>query len=194
MDTEKQVNRRNWIEIFKYNAILSTLFFLGSTVYLSGQAQDYSFSKYTISQLSYFLNPQQLSFFNLLFIVKALLDLSFTFYIFRKFKGQLNFITAFVWLAAILSFGLIGFFPVSQFFIIHWILAICLFFFWTLSELVFARLTKSRFFTYFTNNLVLIQLTTIVLLFALNQVNALFEIVYFLLALFWLIVFIGEYM
>lgn len=191
---EPQQERKNRLEIFKYNAILSALFFLGSTFYLGGQLSDYSFTKFTISQMSYFLNPNQLSFFNLLFIIKSLLDLSFTAYVFKKFELKLNALTSAVWLIAVLSFGLIGFFPVNKFFLIHWLLAGSLFIFWTISEHVFARLTKSKGFLYLSNNLILIQLVTIILFFAFNQINAIFEIIYFLLALFWQVIFISRYL
>ncbi|MFH0979459.1 MAG: hypothetical protein V1803_00740 [Candidatus Roizmanbacteria bacterium] len=191
---ELEQERKNRLEIFKYNAILSALFFLGSTFYLGGQLSDYSFTKFTISQMSYFLNPNQLSFFNLLFIIKSLLDLSFTAYVFKKFELKLNAFTSAVWLIAVLSFGLIGFFPVNKFLIIHWVLAGNLFIFWTISEHIFARLTKSKGFLYLSNNLILIQVATIILFFAFNQINAIFEIIYFLLALFWQIIFIGRYL
>lgn len=186
--------KSNKLSIFKYNAVLSTLFFLGSTVYLSGQIPNYSFSKYTISQMSFFLNGQTLSFFNLLFIIKCLLDLSFTYYVFKHFELKLNTITSIIWLVAVLSFGLIGFFPESQFRIIHWIIAGCIFFFWTISQHVFAKLTGSKNFLYFSNNLILVEGAVMFLFFAFNQVNALFEIVYFLLIFFWQIIFISEYL
>jgi len=191
---EPQQERKNKLEIFKYNAILSALFFLGSTFYLSGQLPNYNFTKYTISQMSYFLNSNQLSFFNLLFIIKSLLDLSFTAYVFKKFELKLNALTSAIWLIAVLSFGLIGFFPVNKFFVIHWLLAGGLFIFWTISEHVFAKLTKSKGFLYLSNNLILIQAIIILLFFTFSKINAIFEIIYFLLALFWQVVFIGRYL
>jgi len=191
---EPQQERKNKLEIFKYNAILSALFFLGSTFYLSGQLPNYSFTKYTISQMSYFLNSNQLSFFNLLFIIKSLLDLSFTAYVFKKFELKLNALTSAIWLIAVLSFGLIGFFPVNKFFVIHWLLAGGLFIFWTISEHVFAKLTKSKGFLYLSNNLILIQAIIILLFFTFSKINAIFEIIYFLLALFWQVIFISRYL
>lgn len=186
--------KRNLIELFKYNAILSALFFIASTFYLGGQVKDYSFGKYTISEMSYFLNPGQLSYFNLVFIIKSLLDLSFTFYVFKKFELKLNALTSIVWLIAVLSFGIIGFFPVSQFFIIHWILAILLFTFWTISEYVFAQITKSESFTYLTNNIIVSQITVVIFSLAIGQKTAMFEIAYFILAFIWQIVFISRHL
>jgi len=135
-----------------------------------------------------------LSFFNLLFIIKSLLDLSFTAYVFKKFELKLNALTSAIWLIAVLSFGLIGFFPVNKFFVIHWLLAGGLFIFWTISEHVFAKLTKSKGFLYLSNNLILIQAIIILLFFTFSKINAIFEIIYFLLALFWQVVFIGRYL
>ncbi len=194
MEAIDEKKKNNQLELFRYNAILSALFFIASTFYLGGQIPDYSFNKYTISEMSHFLNPNQLTFFNLIFIIKSLLDLSFTYYVFKKFELKLNALTSIVWLIAVLSFGLIGFFPVHKFFIIHWILAISLFVFWTISEHVFARITKSDSFIYFTNNIVLIQVAEVIFFLAIRQKTAVFEIIYFFLALLWQIVFISRYL
>jgi hypothetical membrane protein len=190
----EETPKNSSLEIFKYNAILSALFFLTSTVYLGEKIPNYSFSRYTISQMSFFLNTNQLSFFNLLFIIKCLLDLSFTYYVFNYYKGKLSFVSSFIWMVAVLSFGLVGFFPESKFQIIHWIIAICLFLFWTISEHTMARITQSESFLYFSNNLILVQLAIVILFFALNQVNAIFEIIYFFLVFLWQIIFISRYL
>lgn len=194
METDNHQEKKSWIEVFKYNAILSAIFFLTSTFFLGSNIPNYSFTKYTISQMSYFLNPNQLSFFNLLFIVKCIIDLSFTYFVFKKFRLKLNALTSVVWIIAVLSFGLIGFFPVHKFFILHWFLAGCLFLFWTLSEYIFAKITKDNGFVLFSNNLILVQISTMILFFSFNQINAIFEIVYFILALIWQIIFIGKYL
>ena len=187
-------HHQNRLKIFKYNAILSALFFLISTVYLSGKIPQYSFSQYTISQMSYFLNNSQLSFFNLLFFIKFFLDLSFTSYVFKRFQLKFFNPTSIVWLMAVLSFGLIGFFPENRFPIFHWIIAGGIFLFWTISEHTLARITRSEGFLYFSNNLILVQLIIIVLFFAFNQINAIFEIIYFLLVFLWQIIFISRYL
>lgn len=185
---------KNRLSIFKYNAILSALLFISSSFYLGVGLKNFSFSKYTISQMSYFLDNGQLSFFNFLFFIKCLLDLSFTFYVFREFKTKLNIVTKIIWLLAVLSFGLIGFFPENKFYLIHWSVAACIFLFWTISEHFMAKITGSNRFVYFSNNLIFIQFTLIFLAFSLNWVNAIFETVYFLLVFLWLLIFIGVYM
>jgi len=185
---------KNRLEIFKYNAILSILFFIGSTFYLSRQIPNFNFSIFTISQMSYFLNPGQLSFFNLLFFIKGFMDLSFTFYVFKYFKLRIYSPTAICWLIAVLSFGLLGFFPTHQYFEIHLFLVYVMFFFWTLSEFLFAKLTENSDFKFMTNNLLIVQLALIMLFVITNNLNGVFEIVYMLFVFFWLMVFIGKYL
>ena len=194
MDELKESQQKTRIEIFKYNALLSILFFLASTVYLSRNLPNYSFSKYTISQMSFFLETRQMSFFNLLFFIKCLLDLSFTYYVFKYFRLNVFSLTAVSWLIAVLSFGLLGFFPTHQYSLVHHWIVYVLFLFWTISEFLFARLTKSESFQYLTNNLLLIQIVTIFLFIATNNFNAVFEIFYLFLVFFWLIVFISRYL
>lgn len=194
MEPDQETEKKNRIEIFKYNAILSMLFFLGSAFYLSSTIPNFSFSTFTISQMSYFLDQNRLSFFNLLFIIKCFMDLSFTLYVFRYFKLPIYSLTAICWLAAVLSFGLLGFFPTHQYLYIHISLVYVLFFFWTLSEFLFAKLTKNEDFIYLTNNLLLIQLATIFLFITTHNFNGIFEIVYMFLVFFWLMIFIGRYL
>jgi len=191
---EENDKKKGSLEIFKYNIILSALFFLTSTVYLSNQIPNYNFDKYTISQMSRFLDNKQLSFFNLLFIIKCLLDLSFTQYVFNYYKGKLNFFSSLVWLIATLSFGLIGFFPVHQYKMIHWLLAGSLFLFWTITQHIFSKITGSEKFEYFTNNLILIQFLTVILFFVFSKINGVFEIVYFFFIFIWQILFISLYL
>ncbi|KKQ24384.1 MAG: hypothetical protein UW82_C0029G0004 [candidate division WWE3 bacterium GW2011_GWC2_44_9] len=187
-------NRQTRLKIFKYNAILSILFFLSSTFYLSGQIENYSFSKYTISAMSRFLTEDKLSYFNAVFFIKSFLDLSFTFYVFKYFRLYVFSPTAVSWLIAVLSFGLLGFFPAHQFKEIHLAIVYVLFFFWTISEFLFAKLTKNEGFQFLTNNLLLIQIITIFLFVLTNNFNAIFEIFYLFLIFFWLIVFISRHL
>jgi len=190
----KEQKNKSRIEIFKYNVILSALFFLASTFYLGSKIPNYNLSKYTISQMSFFLTAGQLPFFNLIFIIKCLLDLSFTWYVFKKYELKLNTITSFIWLMAVLSFGLIGFFPESKFRMTHWIIASCIFLFFTISQHVFAKITKHEGFEYFSNNLIVIQLLVVVLFFAFSKINGIFEIIYFLLVFIWQLIFISRFL
>lgn len=190
METKKS----RFIEIFKYNAILSILFFIGSSFYLSTQIQEYNLSTFTISAMSRFLKEGGLSFFNSMFFIKAILDLTFAYYVIKHFKLKIYHPAAISMLIAILSFGLLGFFPSNQYRQIHLFLVYVIFLFWTLLEYLFARLTNDDSFAYLTNNLLLIQLVSGLMFLATNNFNAVFETLYMFFVFVWLINFISRFL
>ncbi len=191
MKESKSVNR---LTIFKYNAILSILFFLSSTFYLGIQIKNYSFTDYTISQMSYFLSKDQLSIFNLLFFIKCFLDLSFAYYIFKFYNLRLKTLPAAVLLVAILSFGLLGFFSVNQFPLIHLIIFIITFFSWISSQYTLSKLTNDENFIHFSKILILFESVLANLFLFLNYFNAISESIFILLVFLWLSIFIGRYL
>lgn len=181
--------RKSRIELFKYNVILSSLFFFSSIFYLGLELKNFPFRHLTFSAMSIFLTERQLYVFNSLFFAKALLDLSFVFYVFKKFSTKINLLTKILWLLAVLTFGLIGFFPLHLFYYTHWLLVTLMFFFWTILEPVMARSTKSQSFIRFSNRLIFIQIGLVLIAFIFNWINAVFETIYFLLVFLWLIIF-----
>lgn len=185
---------KNQLTIFKYNAILSILFFLSSTFYLGVQIKNYNFSDYTISQLSYFLNNNQLSVFNFLFFIKSFLDLSFAYYVFKFYNVRLKTLPAITLLIAILSFGLLGFFPASKFTLIHLTIFITTFFSWIFSQFTLARLTNDENFIHFSKILILFESILANAFLFFNYFNAISETVFCLLIFLWLTIFIGRYL
>lgn len=183
-----------WIKIFKYNAVLSAIFFLMSTFFMGAQLKDFSFTDNTLSQISFFLDKNQLPFFNFLFFAKCFLDLSFIYYVFKYYNLQVKTFTAAVWLIAVLSFGLLGFFPTHQYPIIHLMLFVITFFSWTFSQYALAKLTNDVDFVNFSKKMILVQSITANIFLFLNYFNAVSETVYYLLIFFWLIIFIGRYL
>lgn len=187
-------NQLGRIRIFKYNAILSIIFFLMSTFYLGVQTRNYSFTEYTISDMAGFLTQYQLSFFNSLFFIKCFLDLGFTYYVFKYYRLGLKTLPAIIWLLAVLSFGLFGFFPVNQFPLIHWIIFIIVFFSWIFSQYALAKLTRDENFIYLSKWLILVESVIGNIFLFFNYFNAISETIYCLLVFFWLIIFIGRYL
>jgi hypothetical protein len=185
---------KNRLTIFKYNAILSILFFLSSTFYLGVKTTNYSFSNYTISSLSKFLDPNNLSIFNSLFLIKSFLDLSFAYYVFNFYNLRLKTIPASTLLIAILSFGLFGFFPTNQFPFIHLIIFIVTFFSWISSQYTLAKLTNDENFVHFSKLLVLVESIAANIFLFFDYFNAISETVFCLLIFVWLTIFIGRYL
>ena len=185
---------KNRLTIFKYNAILSILFFLSSTFYMGVQIKNYNFSDYTISQLSYFLNRDQLSVFNFLFFIKSFLDLGFAYYVFKFYNLRLKTLPALTLLIAILSFGLLGFFPTNQFFLIHLTIFVVTFFSWIFSQYTLSKLTNDENFVHFSKILILVEFITANIFLFFNYFNAISETVFCLLIFVWLTIFIGRYL
>jgi len=185
---------KNRLTIFKYNAILSILFFLSSTFYLGVKTTNYSFSNYTISSLSKFLDPNNLSIFNSLFLIKSFLDLSFAYYVFSFYNLRLKTIPASTLLIAILSFGLFGFFPTNQFPFIHLIIFIVTFFSWISSQYTLAKLTNDENFVHFSKFLILVETIAANIFLFFDYFNAISETVFCLLIFVWLTIFIGRYL
>ncbi len=184
----------NRLTIFKYNAILSILFFLSSTFYLGIKTTNFSFSDYTISGLARFLDKENLSVFNSLFFIKSFLDLSFAYYVIKFYNLRLKTLSAVTLLLAILSFGLLGFFPVNQFPLIHLIFFMTTFFSWIFSQYTLAKLTNDEDFIKFSKNLVLIQSIVANIFLFFNYFNAISETIFLLLVFIWLTIFIGRYL
>jgi len=186
--------QKNRIEIFKYNALLSIIFFLLSSIYFGQKIENYSFSQYTISAMSKFLDEKNLSYFNITFFIKSFLDLGFAYYVFKYFKIKLFSITGFFWILAVLSFGLLGFFPSSQYQFIHIFIVGILLASWIVSEYLLAKLTNDEKFIYLTNNLLVIQIVSIFLFVFTNNFNGVIEIFYMAMIFFWLTNFIRNYL
>lgn len=187
-------NKKSKLKIFKYNAILSIIFFLTSSLYFSRQIQNYNLNQYTISALSKFLNQESLNYFNATFFIKALMDFLFIFYVFKYFKINFFSLTGFFWILAIFSFGALGFFPSNKYELVHMIIVIILFFSFSMSEFLLAKLTKDEKFIYLTNNLLIIQTISIFLFFITNNFNGVFEIFYMMMGFLWLMIFIRNYL
>lgn len=185
---------KNRLAIFRYNAILSVLFFLSSTFYLGVKTKNYNFNDYTISQMSYFLDKQQLSVFNFLFFMKSFLDLSFAYYVFKFYNLRLKTLPAAILLAAILSFGLLGFFPTHQFTSIHLTVFIITLFSWISSQYTLARLTADENFIHFSKILILVESIIANIFLYSNYFNAISETILCLLIFLWLTIFISKYL
>ncbi|MFA6533225.1 MAG: DUF998 domain-containing protein [Patescibacteria group bacterium] len=185
---------KNRLTIFKYNAILSVLFFLSSTFYMGVKTTNYSFSTYTFSELVHFLDKDNLRIFNSLFFIKSFLDLSFAYYVIKFYNLRLKTIPAGVLLAAILSFGLFSFFPTNQFPLIHLIIFFTTFFSWIFSQYSLAKLTNSENFVHFSKLLILFETIVANVFLFFNYFNAISETVFCLMIFLWLTIFIGRYL
>ncbi len=189
------MDKKNYLELIKYNASLSLILFISTSFYFQSFAPDYfNFNAFTISELSYFLNNEKLKYFNLMFFIKALLDLSFAYYLKKFFKLKFFSVEFFSLFIAILSFGLLGFFPSSKNKPIHMFFVIILFLSFTLFQFLISKLTKNQNFVKITKFFILIQVIISGLFVLTNNINGIFEIIYMIIIFFWLSIFIRKFL
>lgn len=189
------MNKKNYLQLIKYNALLSLILFISTSFYFQSYAPQYfNFYDFTISELSYFLDNEKLNYFNLMFFIKSFLDLGFAYYLKNFFKLNFFSIEFFSLLIAILSFGLLGFFPSSQNKPVHMFLVILLFLSFTLFQFFISKLTKNINFIKKTKIFILIQAIISILFILTNNINGAFEIIYMIIIFFWLSYFIRKFL
>lgn len=186
--------RESKLKIFKYNAILSMIFFISSTLVFSSAIDNFSLRDYTISDISKFLTKRQLSYFNALFFIKCLMDFLFVAYLIQFFRIKAYSPTALFLLLAVISFGALGFFPISENRFGHILVASTMFISFTFSEISLARLIGDDKFLYLTKNLVAIQIISVGLFFSWGNFNGVFELFYMITAFLWLMILIKNYL
>ncbi|GAB4218823.1 MAG: hypothetical protein Fur009_1870 [Candidatus Microgenomates bacterium] len=186
--------KKSVIEILKYNVILAFILFLSSNAYLIKNINQYNLSTYTISSLSKFLSHQQLSFFNTMFFIKSFLDFGFIYYL-VKFLNLKIWDPSIIFLSlAILSFGLLGFFPNVYYPNEHLIIVVVMFFSWFLAQYFLSKKTNDEKFIYLTKNFITIEIASGILFTVGGNFNGILEIFYMFLISFWLLIFIRDYL
>lgn len=148
---------------------------------------NYSFSRYTISEIYLFSGPTRQRLLLYLFLVKFVLDFLFSISIFRRLPIRSVSPAALLWFLPVISFGLMGIVPaVGQYYYPHLFLSIIMLFSWFFSEYVFSGLTKNTYFIDFSKKYIFLQLLVMFAFLATGHINGLFEIIYFSLSLLWL--------
>ena len=125
----------------------------------------------------------------LLISILISLSIGYTF-----FNPSVDKVSLKILLFTLLSFGLLGFFSVNQFPLIHLIIFIITFFSWIFSQYTLAKLTNDENFVHFSKILILIESILGNLFLFFNYFNAISETVFCLLIFLWLTIFIGRYL
>ncbi|MGB9883437.1 MAG: hypothetical protein ACPLRN_02915 [Microgenomates group bacterium] len=186
--------KKSILEIFKYNIILAFLIFLSSNALLIKNVNQYNLSNYTISSLSKFLKPQELSFFNTMFFIKAFLDLGFIYYLVKFLKLKIWDPSIIFLTLAILSFGLLGFFPNVYYPNKHMAIVLMMFFSWFLAQYYLSKKTNDEKFIYLTKNFIIIEVVSGILFTVGGNFNGILEIFYMFLISLWLLIFVRDYL
>src|SRR3989339_2008663 len=146
-------------EIFKYNSLISVALFSIISLSLIKRTKDFSFFKHTISKSILFLkHPIHTLIFRLNFLIKALLDLGFAWYISDYFKvSPLSPIFISISLSALL-FGSLSYYIEGRYSTIHKIITYSSGIFWSIGMFYIGQLTGNNFFIHLTNIAILAPL------------------------------------
>lgn len=182
-------------EIFKYCSLISLPLFISVALLLIKKTSNFSISESTISKSVRNLDkPVHKIVFKLNFIIKAILDLGFSWYIIIKLRQPLFSSLTFFLILYVLFFGLLAFYTEENNSPIHRVLVYGLGVFWMISQTLLAFLTQNLLFIIFTN----IQVLTIVLLafgalFS-KKTNVFIQIICVLIMYLWYVIYVFKFL
>lgn len=181
--------------IFKYFGLISLPLFLVIPLFLIKKIPDFSFKKHTISKTALFLkDPHKMFIFRLNFVVKALFDLCFIWYLINRFN--LTTSSPLFWLLIIppFLFGALGFFVIGTYTFIHRIIIFSYGILFGLSGIFLAYMTEDLFFFYLTILISLISNFLILEFFLKRKINVYVQAVSISLMYSWLILYVFRYL
>lgn len=167
--------------------------FMAIALLLIKKLPDFSFKKHTISKTVYFLkHPINMFIFRMNFIVKAILDLGFVYYL--KFHFKISNPLAFLLILSVILFGSLSYFIMGKYTISHKIIIYSYIALWSIFQIYFAQLTENIFFLKLTYLLTAIELLlSFGFLFA-KKTNVFVQAVCAFLSYSWLVIFVFRYL
>lgn len=182
-------------DIFKYNGLISVPLFAIISFLLIKKKTNFSFSQYTISKSILFLhNRIQRIIFRLNFLLKALLDLGFTWYIIHFFKLPFNSPVIWSLLLSSVLFGSLSYFIEGTHSTVHKIIVYSSGVLWVLSQIYLSSLTRDPLFIGLTNAMTAIfTVLTFWFMFA-KKTNVFIQALCMVILYSWLAVFVFNYL
>jgi hypothetical protein len=182
-------------EVFKYSSIISVPFFGFVSYLLIRYEPDYSFFKHTISKSVLFLNhPVKFLVFRLNFIIKALLDLGFAFYVIYRFDISLKSPISWFMILSAFLFGLLAYFIEGKYSFFHSIFTYGSGIFYMIGQILLVQLTHNSPFIFFTNmTVIIVNIFTWGFMLA-KKTNVFVQMLCVGILYFWLIIFVSRFM
>lgn len=182
-------------EIFKYNSILSIPLFTIIALLLIKKAPEFSFSRSTVSKSILVLRGKtNRVIFRLNFILKALLDFGFIWYLIVKLNISFNSLLTWFLVLSVSLFAFLSYFIEGKHSLMHKILVYSVGVFWALSQI---------FLSYFTGNISFIRFSYLAslipgflafgFLFA-RKTNVIVQAVCVIILYSWLTIFVFRYL
>jgi hypothetical protein len=183
------------LEILKYNSVVSIPLFTIIALFLLKKARGFSYSKSTFSKSIIIMKGRAHGIlFRLNFILKALLDYGFVFYLIDRLEIPFFSILALSMLLSVTFFGLLFYFTEGRFSFIHHFLVYANGVLWCIAQVFLANLTGNYSFILFTYVLSVVVLSIeFGFLFA-KKTNVFVQAICWVLFYIWLLVYVFKFL
>lgn len=182
-------------EIFKYNILISSPLFSLIALLLVSKAPNFSLTKNTVSKSIFHLEQSKYkTIFKLNFLLKALLDFGFFWYVINHFQIPIISLLGSSLVLSAVFFGLLAYFTEVKHSLAHNILIYGNIILLSFSQILLAQLTRSPSFILFTN-----IITTVVVMISFGflftkKTNVYVQITCVLIVYTWLLLFVFRYL
>lgn len=182
-------------ELFKYGSLLSVPLFAIIALILIKQTKNYSLRTHTISQsIKYLTKPSHSLLFRLNFLIKALLDLSFSVYVLDYFSISFTSPIALLLITSSLLFASLAYFIEGKHTKLHMWIVYTSGFLWAIGYILVVLLISNSVFSLFT---ILAILTPVVIgfwyLFR-KKTNAFVQAGCVIIWYIWILLFVFQYL
>ena len=182
-------------EVFKYNSLISILLFGFIEVFLIRRIPEFSFASQTISKTIKFIKqPYERLIFRLNFVLKSFIDIGFLWYIKEHFSLQFTAPVVWVYSCIILLFASLSYITEDAFWVAHYIVVYTVIALLSVSQLLFAGLTRDSVFSQIS--LIAATIPFIISFWYLyaRKTNVYVQIACFVISFSWLAVFVFRYL
>lgn len=182
-------------EVFKYFSLISAPLFGVIALSIVKNTPDFSLSKHTISKSVYFIkHPTKMFIFRSNFIIKAVLDLGFIFYLSSHLRMSLQSpIPSLMILSAVL-FGSLSYFIMGRYTTVHRIIVFTYGVMMGLAGIWLAQMTGSANFVKLTISLVILSNFLMISFFLAKKINVFVQVICMSMLYSWLLLLVFGYL
>lgn len=185
----------NTPEFLKYLSIISLPLFAVIGFWIIKQSPNFSFKKGTFSEsITSIEKPSHRLIFQLNFILKAVLDLGFAWYVIQSFGLSGNSSVARFLLIQNILFASLAYYVEGKYAVAHRVIIYTVGVCWLITQALLAQLTNDTNFILFTDiSIVTVSLLAYSMLFA-RKTNSIIQIICMAIFYAWLIIFVYNYL
>lgn len=182
-------------EIFKFFSLISAPLFAAIALSVVKNTPDFSLSKHTISKSVYFIkHPAMMFVFRSNFIIKAVLDLGFIFYLVSHLRMPLYSPIPTLMIVCAILFGSLSYFIMGRFTTVHRVIVFTYGILMGLSGIWLAQMTGNINFVRLTVLLVILSNFLMISFFLAKKINVFIQVICMSLLYSWLLLLVFRYL